>query len=66
MGASLANKNLLAKKIFTNVDTHISLLISLDLFLVDCVVIFDQINYYRVIGFDIRKFKIGKRKQKEM
>ena len=30
------------------------------------VVIFDQINYYRVIGFDIRKFKIGKRKQKEM
>ena len=38
MGASLANKNLLAKKIFTNVDTHISLLISLDLFLVDCVV----------------------------
>lgn len=66
MGASLVNKNLLAKKIFTNVDTHISLLISLDLFLVDCVVIFDQINYYRVIGFDIRKFKIGKQKQKEM
>ena len=66
MGASLVNKNLLAKKIFTNVDTHISLLISLDLFLVDCVVIFDQINYYRVIEFDIRKFKFGKQKQKEM
>ena len=38
MRASLVNKNLLAKKRFTNVDTRISLLNSLDLFLVDCAV----------------------------
>ena len=38
MAASLVNKNLLAKKRFTNVDTRISLLNSLDLFLVDCAV----------------------------
>ncbi len=40
MGASLVNKEvtLLARKGFTNVDTHISLLICFDLFLVGCIV----------------------------